>query len=129
MYSEGSRVQEGTKSKTSGLLQVWAQEHITWHGLTLGGPDWGHCSHSIALTGDGIEGDDDSHMMFNAYWEDLDFKLPPRLGAGRWLRLVDTSQPSPDDISGLGQERPADSNTYLVGAHSVIVLIAHNTEG
>ena len=38
-------------------------------------------------------------VIFNAYWEALDFELPP-LGdeAGSWRRIVDTSLDAPDDI-------------------------------
>jgi isoamylase len=101
--------------------------HIAWHGVRLDEPDWGYYSHSIALTLNGSDGDDDMHMMFNAYWEDLEFELPPRPEGSPWLRAVDTTLPSPDDIAAEGEEPPVAGEAYLVGARSVVILIGHNT--
>ena len=38
------------------------------------------------------------HLILNAYWEPLDFELPPRPAGGPWRRWIDTSRPSPEDI-------------------------------
>ena len=47
-----------------------------WHGVKLNEPDWGDCSHSIALgaelRGEGLL----FHLILNAYWEPLEFELP-----------------------------------------------------
>jgi glycogen operon protein len=99
---------------------------MTWHGVKLYQPDWGHYSHSIALTLNCGTQDDDIHMMFNAYKEDLEFELPPRAKHSPWLRAIDTNRPSPDDFVAPGQERPIEGNSVVVGAHSVMILIAHN---
>lgn len=39
-------------------------------------------------------------MMFNAYWEALDFELPlaPATARSGWQRWIDTSLESPEDI-------------------------------
>ena len=40
------------------------------------------------------------HLIFNAYWEPLDFELPPPAPTPRgWRRVIDTSLASPDDIA------------------------------
>ena len=115
----------GGKGQPTASPDGQAQEHIAWHGVKLGQPDWRHISHSIAVTLSGKEQGDDIHLMFNAYWEDLEFELPPCPGGGQWLRAVNTSLPSPDDAVEEGQEPAVDGNTYLVGGRSVVVLIAH----
>ncbi len=117
------------------IYPVEAAEHvdhqvfnaITWHGVRLEQPDWSFYSHSIALTLSGQEqGDDDIHMIFNAYWQPLEFELPLRRPDCPWRRVVDTDRPSPDDILPPGQEQPISTNTLVVGARSVVVLISCN---
>ena len=100
--------------------------YITWHGIKLYQPDWGHYSHSIALTLNSDTKDDDIHMMFNAYWEDLEFELPPRAQHSPWLRAIDTHRAAPDDIAQEGNEQPIEGESIVVAARSVVVLVAHN---
>ncbi len=100
------------------------EERIQAHGVRIGQPDWGHYSHSIALTLRG-DGDDDIHVMCNAYWEDLTFELPARPEHRPWLRAVDTARLSPEDIAAPGHEQPVRDPAYLVRARSVVILIAH----
>ena len=62
------------------------------------------------------------HAMFNAYWEPLTFALPPRNGAERWRRWLDTALPSPDDIGPITLAPVVETPTYTVHARSVVVL-------
>jgi isoamylase len=41
------------------------------------------------------------HLMSNAYWEPLDFDLPPvpETALSGWRRWIDTALESPDDIT------------------------------
>jgi len=104
-----------------------ATEHISYHGVRLGQPDWGYYSHSIALHLSGDVESDDIYFAFNSYWEDLSFELPPRPRDKPWLRAVDTAQASPQDIAEPGLEQPVTQPTYLVRARSVVILIGHQT--
>ena len=66
------------------------------------------------------------HIIANAYWEPLDFALPPPdptlSDAAGWRRLVDTTLHSPDDIR-FGEEAPAvETSTYRVGPRSSLSL-------
>jgi isoamylase len=63
--------------------------------------------------------------MINAYWEPLEFELPPRRpGQSQgWHRWLDTSLPSPDDIVPWSKATPVSGSTYLVQARSVVGLI------
>jgi glycogen operon protein len=58
----------------------------------------------------------------NAYWEALEFELPPA-GADAWRRWIDTSRESPEDIVPW-QTAPVvdDARRYRAGPQSVVVL-------
>jgi len=108
------------------LNQLIARATKAWHGVKLHQPDWSPSSHSIAL---GAELRSDGlllHLILNAYWEPLDFELPPQGdgGAGPWRRWIDTSLDSPHDIVPWETAPAAAGATYRAGARSVAVLYA-----
>src|SRR6185312_4602954 len=80
------------------LAELLHRLPMDWHGIRLHEPDWGHHSHTLALTthplGDGFA----YHLIANAYWEPLEFQLPGTpAGSSPWRRLIDTSRESPAD--------------------------------
>ena len=95
----------------------------SWHGVALDRPDWGDGSLSVALEGvlaaDGLR----FYLIFNAYWEPLEFTLPPPL-AGQWRLVADTGASTPDDIHEPGHEPPFTASSILVGARSTVILTA-----
>src|ERR1700757_2250047 len=84
------------------LNELLRSAEIDWHGVRLGSPDWADDSHSIAFTlRSGVRHVPLClHVMFNAYWEALDFDLPPTPAAAvaGWRQWIDTSRESPEDI-------------------------------
>ena len=62
--------------------------------------------------------------MLNAYWEPLTFELPavPADSQTAWRRCIDTALASPDDIVAWDTAAPVDQATYVVHAHSVVLL-------
>ena len=60
--------------------------------------------------------------MINAYWEDLNFRIQEG-EASNWMRIADTSKPSPRDLLDRGSEEPMTSLDYKVEARSVVVLL------
>ena len=81
-----------------------------------------HDSHSLAFHLRGVRfGEGDLYVMINAYWQPLRFQIQQG-EAGDWSRIVDTSLPSPQDISEAGAEVPLPSLNYEVSARSVVVL-------
>ena len=66
------------------------------------------------------------HLILNAYWEPLDFALPPVRAGGRdpWRRRIDTSLDSPDDIVPWQSAPSVPGHTYWTEARSVVVLLA-----
>src|SRR5208282_1193261 len=79
--------------KNGDICRFW-REDVSWYG-TSGQVDLDCLSHSIAfcLRG-GSQQDRDIYVMINAYWEDLNFQIQEG-GVGDWMRVADTSMPSP----------------------------------
>ncbi|MEL4356410.1 MULTISPECIES: glycogen debranching protein GlgX [unclassified Luteococcus] len=96
---------------------------VTWHGVELGRPDFGEGSHTLAVELSHPTSTEHLHIIFNAFWEPLDFALPPLAEGYRWCRLVDTALPSPEDFA----EPPhplTDQQRYRVQSRSSVVLTA-----
>jgi len=108
------------------LNQLLQQAQIHWHGMKLNEPDWSDESHSIALTVWSVRGRFVMHLMINAYWEPLEFELPPvpEEFGDRWYRWIDTYRESPDDICTLNKAPFIKSASYLVQPRSIVSLIA-----
>ncbi|MBY0507314.1 MAG: glycogen debranching protein GlgX [Bryobacteraceae bacterium] len=100
---------------------------IEWNGVKLGQPDWSWHSRSLAMhllrhDENGIE--DRIYLIANAHWEEHKFELPA-IANRFWLRFIDTTLESPEDISD--QEESSflvRENYYTVGPRSVVVLVA-----
>ena len=113
------------------LNQLLGRARLEWHGVRLGRPDWGHDSHSIALTAWSMSGRVVFHVMVNAWQEPLEFKLPPaqELPGSCWQRWLDTSLPSPDDIVLLDDVPVVESETYELPPHALAVVFARAPAG
>jgi glycogen operon protein len=95
-----------------------------WHGVKLDCPDWSDCSHTLAFTTEMPDEGLRFHLILNAYWEPLEFELPPPTDGHAWRRWIDTSLESPNDIAEW-QAAPAFAGTaYPSAPRSVVVLIA-----
>jgi glycogen operon protein len=97
-----------------------------WHGTRLNQPDWRNNSHSVALSAELPKENLLAHCIFNAYWEPLEFDLPP-IGTAMensWKRWIDTFLETPQDISVWQESKPVDGYKYWVGPRSVAVLWA-----
>ena len=66
----------GTERHHLSLNQLLARAEKTWHGVHVGQPDWSSSSHSIALSAHMPDEKVITHLIFNAYWEPLQFELP-----------------------------------------------------
>jgi len=101
--------------------------HVTWHGSKRMSADWSPESRSVAMQWTQYYQDrsrEDLHFIAHAHWDDCEFELPD-IGDRAWLRLVDTSLPSPNDIADEGAEFPLSAQeSYFVRARSVAIFIA-----
>jgi isoamylase len=106
------------------LNELIRQSSKTWHGVKVGQPDWGEHSHAFALEArlrqEGIR----IYLILNAYWEPLEFELPPvGDGARPWCRWIDTALDAPQDINPWETAASLSGRTYQLAAHSVVVLL------
>ena len=107
------------------LAQVLRESKRALHGVALNQPDWSTPSHSFAISGELKNERLFAHIMFNAYWEPLDFELPVLAdGPRNWWRWIDTALDPPHEICEWNGETHVPETTYRVGARSVVVLIA-----
>jgi glycogen operon protein len=107
------------------LNQLLSSASRTWHGVKLGQPDWSAGSHSLAFTAQFPNGGLLSHVILNAYWEPLEFELPPGSEDGEtWRRWIDTSLESPEDIVEWQAAPVITERKYRAEPRTVIVLFA-----
>ncbi|HSN04298.1 MAG TPA: glycogen debranching protein GlgX [Nitrospira sp.] len=113
------------------LTQLIRQATKAWHGVKLHQPDWSPYSHSIAATVELRREQLLSHFILNAYWEPLEFELPPlNEGSGDpWRRWIDTALDSPHDIVPWRTAPSLPGHTYRAEARSVVVLLARVEPG
>ena len=110
------------------LAELLRRSRVDWHGTRLGRPDMSETSRSIALAlwGEHVV----LHLILNAYWEGLDFEIPPlEAGMAGWRRIVDTSLESPDDILAAADAPAVDASAYRAGPRSVVVLAVGEDAG
>ena len=112
------------------LNQMLRKAHRTWHGVKLGQPDWSNTSHSLAFTSQPQDAKVLFHVILNAYWESLDFELPPPgENDNTWRRWIDTSLGSPQDIAEWENAPPVLDRAYRAGPRSVVVVFAPAADG
>ena len=106
------------------LNELLRRARIEWHGVRLKDPDWGEQSHSLAFAMWSLRSRFVLHGILNAYWEPLQFELPPSPGADRdvWRRCIDTALPSPDDILPWEDAPVVKETSYVVQPRSIVLL-------
>ncbi|RKF22213.1 glycogen debranching enzyme GlgX [Alginatibacterium sediminis] len=107
----------------STLSEVIHDSNFEWHGVRRGNPDWSDSSRTIAMTMRDPLSSDQMYMVFNAFWEDLEFEIPHI--DGHWFELINTAAASPNDIHNFSNAPLVDSETIEVAARSVVVLVAN----
>ena len=116
----------GAEPQRTSLNQLLRGANKAWHGTQLGQPDWRECSHSIAATAEIRQDQLLVHLILNAYWEPLDFELPPlhKGSENPWRRWIDTALDTPHDIVPWPTAPAVPGHTYRAEARSVVVLCA-----
>jgi len=108
------------------LNQMIRQANRAWHGVKLHEPDWSPQSHSIVFTLEIRKEGFLVHFILNAYWEPLEFELPPmnNEAGNTWRRWIDTALDSPHDIVPWKTASSISGLSYRAEARSVVVLFA-----
>jgi len=114
------------RGKSVTMREFLAATHIDWHGVHLFSPDLSDESRTLAATAH-FQNQPAFHLMLNAFWEPLNFAVPPMPNAGTgWMRLIDTSLPAPKDFL-IAPTEPL-LGEYLVQPRSTVLLINHPTQ-
>jgi len=104
------------------LTELLHEAKIQWHGTELHQPDSSFESHSLAFSVWGQR--EIFHFIINAYWEALEFQLPPISGHVRngWRRVIDTFLDTPDDFCELAESPKVKDTKYLVHPRTMVIL-------
>lgn len=116
--------EHGFQGRRIPLEEYLTEARLEWHGVELGKPDWSADSHSLALSLQSSVSRQIRYVALNAYWKPLEFALPPVPGSsnGGWVRLIDTSLPSPDDILEASAGVRVSGARYQVNPRSLVML-------
>ena len=107
------------------LNELLRRQPIQWHGIRLNAPDWSHQSHTLAATVLLLGYRSLLHLIANAYWEPLEFEVPPLEGQKSWRRCVDTYLDPPDDIRRWEDAQILQGSPCRVQPRSVVILLAN----
>jgi glycogen operon protein len=109
------------------LARLIREANKEWHGVKLYQPDWGDCSHSLALGAELKKEGLLAHLILNGYWEPLEYELPlADKGSGNvWHRWIDTGLESPNDIVEWQTAPLVQGFTYRAEPRSMAVLYAN----
>ena len=112
------------------LNELLSRAKVRWHGIKLDQPDWSEHSHALALSAASFRARFHMHVMVNAYWEPLEFELPPAATGptGGWRRFVDTYLEPPDDVCEVANAPLVHGSTYVVNPRSVVLLFERRSE-
>ncbi|GGH26207.1 glycogen debranching protein GlgX [Sphingobacterium alkalisoli] len=109
-------------------------EDIAWFlpdGVEMDDSHWDHDfarSLAVFLNGHGIRSLDDDgskivdqsfYIMFNAYWEPINYTLPAKKYSARWVKILDTTL----ETIGAHEEVDAEASMTLQG-RSIVVLMS-----
>lgn len=106
----------------------YAPGDIAWHGTQLNAPGWYDPEARVLSFTIAPQADDTGiHVILNMYWEELAFALPAPPAGCTWVRVIDTAEPSPQDIVDMNDPAagsPITGKSYTAQARSVVVLVA-----
>ncbi len=97
---------------------------LTCHGIKLNEPDFSPNSHSIAIELNNAALHEHAYAVFNAYWQPLNFQLPPLTEPESFHKILDTNLSFVVAIEALKDLKPVREKTLIVPERSIIVLMS-----
>jgi glycogen operon protein len=104
------------------------EPRVVLHGPKLGKPHTDYNSHCLAIELRHPDDESNLYVIFNAFWKQLVFQLPPLPSGKYWSRLVDTSLPAPDDSVSPENAPPVDKDSYAAQARSSVILMTQRDQ-
>ncbi len=95
---------------------------VSWHGLRAGQPDWSPASRLLAFSLEHRSGGEMVYAALNAGAAARTVQLPPLPRGDHWRLVVDTAQPSPQDIRPVASAPVVTTGSLEVGAHAAVVV-------
>ncbi|UCF38409.1 MAG: glycogen debranching protein GlgX [Acidobacteriota bacterium] len=105
------------------LLELIETAKVQWHGVNPFEPDYSEDSRSLAFSLINLQETRRLYVALNAFWEPLEFRLPPTVGRFRWRKVIDTALSPPNDISDLRSAPVLREPRCLLQPRSVAVLV------
>ncbi len=106
------------------LSELRREQPVRWHGVKLNQPDWGHTSHSLAGTVRLMGYPLAMHLIVNAFWEPLEFEVPPVDGPqDLWRYCIDTYRDAPEDFHDWATAPPLQGQICRVEPRSLVLLL------
>ncbi|MEO1270659.1 MAG: glycogen debranching protein GlgX, partial [Myxococcota bacterium] len=111
-------------------MDPYGYTRVRWHGVLPDRPDWSAGCRTVAMTLTEAADDVALHIILNAHNDAIRFWLPEPPGGGPWLKVVDTSLPTPHDIIDPDAMRTMDRRNLehnapyitLAGQSAVVLL-------
>lgn len=113
--------------KTHSLLtrpSFMREDEIAWHGLTPGQPDWSSNSTLVAFQLFDQKEGADLFALFHAGSTQIEVTVPSLSGFRKWHWVVNTANPSPEDIYAFDHLPIVSEDKIRVVDHSAILLKA-----
>lgn len=105
--------------------QIRASE-LCLHGTKPYLPDMSYTSHTIGLTYYCVTYNMYVYIFINSYWNDVSIEIPkvPNTNQSVWYRIMDTSMPTPYDLTLSLKDQIEINNHYYLKSRSVLMLFS-----
>ena len=113
--------------KLDKILDATGSTHkpsIKWHGVELRYPDWASWSHTLSFELTHKNASEHLFVMLNFFSKVLSFDIPRLSENRKWLRIADTSLPSPNDFCKIEDAPEVTTNKYPMTPFCVAILLA-----
>lgn len=99
---------------------------ISWQGCQRGVEEWSATTHLLCFFLNGHRSGDSNNFFVavNSDPKAQTIELPPPGNTGKWHLIINTAQPSPNDIVTHGKSRPHPTNSIIIESMAAILLMA-----
>jgi glycogen operon protein len=103
---------------------------ICWHGYQLHKPLWDDPDAQLLAYTLSADNDDEAHLHIIYNMADSSFDLPlPKIQGHTWYRVIDTAEPSPQDIQPAGDAVLINDEKHVIRQHSIVVFEGRTVAG